>query len=42
MIVLVSALYNGTSLSMVGAIALCSWIALTLSRLALKPKRIYP
>jgi MFS transporter, DHA1 family, multidrug resistance protein len=42
MIVLVSALYDGTPLSMVGCIALCSWVALALSRLALKPRPVYP
>jgi DHA1 family bicyclomycin/chloramphenicol resistance-like MFS transporter len=42
MIVLVSALYTGTPLSMVGAIALCGWVALTLSLKALKPQRVYP
>jgi DHA1 family bicyclomycin/chloramphenicol resistance-like MFS transporter len=42
MIVLVSAFYNGTSLSMVCAILACGLIAFTLSRRTLKPKRIYP
>jgi DHA1 family bicyclomycin/chloramphenicol resistance-like MFS transporter len=41
-IVLVSTLYNGTSLSMVGAIMVCGWIAFTLSMRTLKPKRVYP
>ena len=42
MIALTSALYNGTSVSMVGCIALCGWIAFILSMRTLKPKRIYP
>jgi DHA1 family bicyclomycin/chloramphenicol resistance-like MFS transporter len=42
MIVLVSAFYNGTSLSMVSAILACGLIAFTLSRRTLKPRRIYP
>jgi DHA1 family bicyclomycin/chloramphenicol resistance-like MFS transporter len=42
MIVLVSALYNGTSLSMVGAIVFCGLMAFTLSFRTLKPQQIYP
>ncbi|WP_230529999.1 multidrug effflux MFS transporter [Microvirga roseola] len=41
-IVLVSAFYDGTSLSMVSAIVACGLIALTLSLRTLKPKRAYP
>jgi DHA1 family bicyclomycin/chloramphenicol resistance-like MFS transporter len=42
MIVLVSALYNGTQLSMVIGIALCGWAALTLCLGTMKPRRAYP
>lgn len=42
MIALTSALYNGTSLSMVGAIAFCGWVAFTLSMRTLKSKHVYP
>jgi len=42
MIVLVSAFFNGTSLSMVCAITFCGIVAFTLSRVALKPKQVYP
>jgi DHA1 family bicyclomycin/chloramphenicol resistance-like MFS transporter len=42
MIVIVSALNDGTALSMVAAIAFCGLAAFTLSRLALKPVRAYP
>jgi DHA1 family bicyclomycin/chloramphenicol resistance-like MFS transporter len=42
MIVLVSTLYNGTSLSMVGAIAFCGWVTFALSRRTLKARRAYP
>jgi len=42
MIVMVSALYNGTSLSMVGAITACGLIAFTLSMRTLKPRQVYP
>lgn len=42
MIALTSALYNGTSLSMVGAIAFCGWVSFTLSMRVLKVKRVYP
>jgi DHA1 family bicyclomycin/chloramphenicol resistance-like MFS transporter len=42
MIVLVSALYNGTQVSMVSAIALCGWVALTLSLRTMKPRHVYP
>lgn len=41
-IALVSALYNGTSLSMVSAIFFCALVALTLSLRTMKPKRVYP
>jgi MFS transporter, DHA1 family, multidrug resistance protein len=42
MIVLVSAFYNGTSLSMVSAILACGLVAFALSRRTLKPRRVYP
>ncbi|PVE24246.1 Bcr/CflA family drug resistance efflux transporter [Microvirga sp. KLBC 81] len=42
MIALTSALYDGTSLSMVGAIVFCGWAAFILSMRTLKPKRVYP
>ena len=42
MIVLVSALYDGTSLSMVGAIMACGLIAFTLSRTTLGRRQAYP
>jgi DHA1 family bicyclomycin/chloramphenicol resistance-like MFS transporter len=42
MIVLVSTLYDGTSLSMVGAITACGLIAFALSMRTLKPRQIYP
>jgi len=42
MIVLVSVFFDGTSLSMVCAIAACGLMAFTLSRRTLKPGRIYP
>jgi len=42
MIVLVSALYDGTSLSMVGAIMACGLIAFTLSMRTLKPQQVFP
>jgi len=41
-IALVSALYDGTSVSMVSAIFFCALVALTLSFRTMKPKRIYP
>jgi DHA1 family bicyclomycin/chloramphenicol resistance-like MFS transporter len=41
-IALVSALYDGTSVSMVGAIFICACVALTLSFRTMKPKRVYP
>jgi DHA1 family bicyclomycin/chloramphenicol resistance-like MFS transporter len=41
-IALVSALYDGTSVSMVSAIFACALIALTLSFRTMKPRRIYP
>ncbi len=42
MIALVSAFYNGTSLSMVSAIMVCGLVALALSFRTMKPKRVYP
>ncbi|MCB5175093.1 MULTISPECIES: multidrug effflux MFS transporter [Microvirga] len=42
MIVLVSAFYDGTSLSMVGAIAACGLMAFALSRRTLKPAQVFP
>lgn len=42
MIVLVSAFFDGTSLSMVSAIMACGLTAFTLSRVALRPARVYP
>jgi DHA1 family bicyclomycin/chloramphenicol resistance-like MFS transporter len=42
MIVLVSAFYNGTSLSMVSAIVFCGIMAFTLSMRTMRPKRTYP
>jgi len=42
MIVLVSAFFDGTSLSMVSAIMACGLMAFTLSRRTLRPRRIYP
>jgi DHA1 family bicyclomycin/chloramphenicol resistance-like MFS transporter len=42
MIVIVSALYDGTSLSMVAAIMACGLIAFALSMRTLTPKRAYP
>jgi MFS transporter, DHA1 family, multidrug resistance protein len=42
MIVLVSAFYDGTPLSMVCAILACAVIAFTLSRRTMRPKRAYP
>jgi MFS transporter, DHA1 family, multidrug resistance protein len=41
-IVLVSAFYNGTSVSMVSAIFVCALVALTLSFRTMKPRRVYP
>jgi DHA1 family bicyclomycin/chloramphenicol resistance-like MFS transporter len=41
-IVLVSAFYNGTPLSMVSAIVVCGLVAFTLSFRTLKPKQVYP
>jgi MFS transporter, DHA1 family, multidrug resistance protein len=41
-IALVSALYDGTSVSMVSAIFVCACVALTLSFRTMKPKRVYP
>jgi DHA1 family bicyclomycin/chloramphenicol resistance-like MFS transporter len=41
-IVLVSAFYNGTSVSMVSAIFFCALVALALSFRTMKPKRVYP
>jgi len=41
MIALVSALYDGTQLSMVASIALCGWMAFTLSMRTLKVKHAY-
>jgi DHA1 family bicyclomycin/chloramphenicol resistance-like MFS transporter len=42
MIVIVSVLYDGTSLSMVGAIMACGLIAFALSMRTLRPRQIYP
>jgi DHA1 family bicyclomycin/chloramphenicol resistance-like MFS transporter len=42
MIVAVSTLNTGTPLAMVAAIAFCGLAAVTLSRLALKPTRVFP
>jgi DHA1 family bicyclomycin/chloramphenicol resistance-like MFS transporter len=42
MIVLVSAFFDGTSLSMVSAIMACGLMAFTLSRRTLTPARVYP
>jgi DHA1 family bicyclomycin/chloramphenicol resistance-like MFS transporter len=41
-IALVSALYDGTSVSMVSAIFVCACVALTLSFRTMKLKRVYP
>jgi DHA1 family bicyclomycin/chloramphenicol resistance-like MFS transporter len=41
-IVLVSAFYNGTSVSMVSAIFVCALVALTLSFRTMKPRQVYP
>jgi DHA1 family bicyclomycin/chloramphenicol resistance-like MFS transporter len=41
-IVLVSAFFNGTALSMVCAIAACGLLAFTLSRRTLRPQRAFP
>ena len=41
-IVLVSAFYNGTPLSMVSAIVACGIVAFTLSFRIMKPNRAYP
>ncbi|SCY56016.1 multidrug effflux MFS transporter [Microvirga guangxiensis] len=42
MIALTSVLYNGTSLSMVGCIMFCGWMAFALSMRTLKARRVYP
>jgi DHA1 family bicyclomycin/chloramphenicol resistance-like MFS transporter len=42
MIVLVSAFFDGTSLSMVSAIMACGLMAFALSRRTLRPARVYP
>ena len=42
LIALVSAFYDGTSLSMVGGIVVCGWVAFVLSMRILKPKSVYP
>ena len=42
MIVIVSAFFDGTSLSMVGAIMACGLIAFALSMRTLRPRQIYP